>query len=141
MDFDKHAYFAVFTLESHSLVTDGVHSDVYMPSKGELKRERRKAAAAIKSLQEKMEEKLRMELEGKEREAELKLRKAQELGKAEMAAVIANEKAAQIEKMAEANLHINALCMAFYSWSEETRKSHSVHKLALGALALEDALS
>ncbi|XVE86724.1 hypothetical protein DITRI_Ditri18aG0056700 [Diplodiscus trichospermus] len=81
----------------------------------ELKRERSKAAAAIKSLQEKMEEKLRIELEEKEREAELKLQKAQELRKAELAAAIANEKAAQIEKMAEANLH--------------------------GALALEDALS
>ncbi|KAK6238052.1 hypothetical protein QUC31_003521 [Theobroma cacao] len=107
----------------------------------ELKRERTKAAAAIKSLQEKMEEKLKMEIEEKEREAEMKLQKAQELGKAELAAAIASEKAAQIEKMAEANLHINALCMAFYARSEEARKSHSVHKLALGALALEDALS
>ncbi|XVF15114.1 hypothetical protein REPUB_Repub09cG0121300 [Reevesia pubescens] len=77
----------------------------------------------------------------KEREAELKLQKAQELGKAELAAAIANEKAALIERMAEANLHINALCMAFYARSQEARKSHSVHKLALGALALEDALS
>ncbi|XP_021275148.1 serine/threonine-protein kinase MRCK beta [Herrania umbratica] len=107
----------------------------------ELKRERTKAAAAIKSLQEKMEEKLKMEIEEKEREAEMKLQKAQELGKAELAAAIASEKAAQIEKMAEANLHINALCMAFYARSEEARKSHSVQKLALGALALEDALS
>ncbi|XVF15113.1 hypothetical protein REPUB_Repub09cG0121300 [Reevesia pubescens] len=107
----------------------------------ELKRERTKAASAIKSLQEKMAEKLRMELEEKEREAELKLQKAQELGKAELAAAIANEKAALIERMAEANLHINALCMAFYARSQEARKSHSVHKLALGALALEDALS
>ena len=93
MDFDKHAYFAVFTLESQSLVTDGVHSHIYMPSKGvknkvkereviilffrfkllriwvyhfqELKRERTKAATAVKSLQEKLEEKLRMELEEK----------------------------------------------------------------------------
>ncbi|KAE8670803.1 RNase L inhibitor protein-related isoform 1 [Hibiscus syriacus] len=107
----------------------------------ELKRERTKAAAAIKSLQEKMEERLRMELEEKEREAEQKLQKAQELGKAELAAAIASEKAAQIEKVAEANLNINALCMAFFARSEEARKSHSVHKLALGALALEDALS
>ncbi|TYJ10568.1 hypothetical protein E1A91_A11G215800v1 [Gossypium mustelinum] len=107
----------------------------------ELKRERTKAAAALKSLQEKMEEQLRMELEEKEMEAELKLQKAQELGKAELAAAIANEKAAQIEKLAEANLNINALCMAFYARSEEAHKSHSVHKLALGALALEDALS
>ncbi|KZV39085.1 hypothetical protein F511_34656 [Dorcoceras hygrometricum] len=31
--------------------------------------------------------------------------------------------------------------MAFYAQSEEARQSHSVQKLALGALALEDALS
>ncbi|XP_022741255.1 uncharacterized protein LOC111292895 isoform X1 [Durio zibethinus] len=107
----------------------------------ELKRERSKAAAAIKSLQEKMEEKLRVEVEEKEREAEMKFQKAQELGKAELAAAIANEKAAQIEKIAEANFHINALCVAFYARSEEACKIHSVHKLALGVLALGDALS
>ncbi|CAL5368704.1 unnamed protein product [Camellia sinensis] len=107
----------------------------------ELNRERVKAAAALKSLQGELEEKLRMELEQKEAEAELQLKKIQELAKAELAAAIASEKAFQIEKMAEANLHINALCMAFYARSEEARHSHSVHKLALGALALEDALS
>lgn len=107
----------------------------------ELKRERTKAAAALKSLQEKLEEKFQKELEQKENEEELKLRKLQDMAKAELAAAIASEKAAQIEKMAEANLHINALCMAFYARSEETRQSHSAQKLALGALALEDALS
>lgn len=107
----------------------------------ELKRERTKAAATIKSLQEKMEEKLRMELEQKENEAESKLKNALELAKAELAASIAREKVAQIEKMAEANLHINALCMAFYARSEEARKTYFAHKLALGAMALEDALS
>ncbi|CAL5365472.1 unnamed protein product [Camellia sinensis] len=109
--------------------------------KMELNRERVKAAAALMSLQGELEEKLRMELEQKEAEAELQLKKIQELAKAELAAAIASEKAFQIEKMAEANLHINALCMAFYARSEEARHSHSVHKLALGALALEDALS
>lgn len=39
----------------------------------------------------------------------MKLQKAQELGKAELAAAIASEKAAQIEKMAEANLHVSYL--------------------------------
>ncbi|CAN4115299.1 unnamed protein product [Withania somnifera] len=67
----------------------------------------------------------------KETEAELKLTKAQELCKAELDAAIAREKASQIEKMAEANLHINALCMAFYARSEEARQSRSVHKLAV----------
>ncbi|KAB1998665.1 hypothetical protein ES319_D12G105300v1 [Gossypium barbadense] len=107
----------------------------------ELKRERTKAAVAIKSLQERMEEKLRMELEEKEREAGMNLKNAQEQGKVELVSAIANEKAAQIEKMAEANFHINALCMAFYAQFEEAHKIHSIHKLALGALALEDALS
>nr|XP_027079173.1 MICOS complex subunit MIC60-like [Coffea arabica] len=107
----------------------------------ELNKERVKAAAALKSLQEKLEEKHKMELEIKKNEAELEMKKLQELAKAELASAIASEKAAQIEKMAEANVHINALCMAFYARSEEARQSHSVHKLALGALALEDALT
>ncbi|XP_058096679.1 MICOS complex subunit MIC60, mitochondrial isoform X5 [Magnolia sinica] len=107
----------------------------------ELNKERAKAESTIKSLQEKAEGNLKMELQHKEEEAKMQLKKAQELAKAELAAAIANEKSSQIEKMAEANLHINALCMAFYARSEEARQSHSVHKLALGALALEDALS
>ncbi|KAL1364857.1 hypothetical protein HN51_013002 [Arachis hypogaea] len=107
----------------------------------ELKRERAKAVLAMKSLQEKMEEKLKTELEQKEVETEMKLNKAQELSKAELNAAIAKEKAAQIERMAEANININALCMAFYARSEEARQSHAAQHFALGALALEDALS
>ncbi|KAK6924126.1 LOW QUALITY PROTEIN: Mitochondrial inner membrane protein Mitofilin [Dillenia turbinata] len=81
-----------------------------------LDKERVEAAAAIKSLQEKAEDKLKTELEKKvEEEAENELKKAQELAKAELAAVIAREKASQIEKIAEADLH--------------------------GALALKDSLS
>lgn len=107
----------------------------------ELKREKVKAALALKSLQEKLEDKLKMELEQKENEAELKLEKLQEFTKAELAAAIVSEKATQLEKMAEANLHINALCMAFYARSEEARQGHFAQKLALGAVALDDALS
>ena len=43
-----------------------------------------------------------------ESEAELNLKKVQELAKAEQAALIASEKAAQIEEMAEANLHVRS---------------------------------
>ncbi|CAI0554456.1 unnamed protein product [Linum tenue] len=107
----------------------------------EIKRERAKAAAAVRSVEEKMEEKLKMELEQKEAEAEAEVKRIQELAKAELTAAIASEKATQIEKIAEANLNIDALCMAFFARSEEARQIHSVHKLALGALALEDALS
>ncbi|KAG5512710.1 hypothetical protein RHGRI_038889 [Rhododendron griersonianum] len=109
----------------------------------EINRERLKAdaAAALKSLREELEDKHRIELEQKEAEAESRLKKVQELAKAELAAAIASEKASQIEKLAEVNLHINDLEMAFYARSEEARQSPSVHKFALGALALEDALS
>ncbi|XP_076916366.1 MICOS complex subunit MIC60, mitochondrial-like [Bidens hawaiensis] len=107
----------------------------------ELHKEKLKAAAAIKSLQEKLEEEFRLEIERKEAETEMELNKLKDLTKAELLAAIAKEKASQIEKLEEANLNINALCMAFYARSEEARQSHSVHKLALGALALEDALS
>ncbi|XP_008245702.1 PREDICTED: uncharacterized protein LOC103343841 [Prunus mume] len=54
------------------------------------------------------------------------------------------EKAAMLDKVKELSyylLFINALCVAFYARSEEARQTHSAHKLALGALALEDALS
>ncbi|XP_020697456.1 uncharacterized protein LOC110110367 [Dendrobium catenatum] len=107
----------------------------------ELNKEKAKAAATIKSIQEQSEQKLREELQRKEEEADVLLKKAQDLAKAELAAAIASEKSSQMEKIAEANLHINALCMAFYARSEEARQTHSVHKLALGTLALEDALS
>ncbi|CAL0329955.1 unnamed protein product [Lupinus luteus] len=107
----------------------------------ELKRERAKAALAIKAIQEKMEEKLKTELEQKENEAEMKLKTVQELAKAELNATIANEKTAQIEKMAEANVNINALCMAFHARSEEARQSNAAQNFALGALALDNALS
>ncbi|XP_008812717.2 MICOS complex subunit MIC60-like isoform X1 [Phoenix dactylifera] len=107
----------------------------------ELNREKAKATATIKSLQEKAEQNLREELRHKDEETDIKLKKVQELAKAELAAAISKEKASQMEKIAEADLNINALCMAFYARSEEARQTHSVHKLALGTLALEDALS
>ncbi|KAI3441116.1 uncharacterized protein J3R85_002792 [Psidium guajava] len=124
-----------------AIARDLMHAEEAALLDKELKRERAKAVAALAALQQKLEEKHKLELDLKEREAEMKLKQVEELAKAEMFSAIAREKAAQIEKMAEANLHINALCMAFYARSEEARQSHSVHKLALGALALEDALS
>lgn len=44
-----------------------------------------------------------------EMESEQKLKRVQELAEAELAAAIVNEKAAQIEKMAEANLHVSKI--------------------------------
>ncbi|KAH7652708.1 Mitochondrial inner membrane protein Mitofilin protein [Dioscorea alata] len=107
----------------------------------ELNKEKAKAAATIKLLEENAEKHLREELQHKEEEAQEQVQKVKDLAKAELAATIAAEKSSQIERIAEANLNINALCMAFYARSEEARQSHSIHKLALGTLALEDALS
>ncbi|XP_048633636.1 uncharacterized protein LOC111199852 isoform X1 [Brassica napus] len=89
-----------------------------------------------------MEDKLKTEIEQKETEAKLALSEAEEMAKAELISAIAKEKVAQIEKKWQRQiLMIKALCMAFYARSEEARQSHSIHKLALGALALEDTLS
>ncbi|KAJ3677324.1 hypothetical protein LUZ60_003048 [Juncus effusus] len=107
----------------------------------ELNKEKARALAAIKSLQEKAEQNLKEQLQHKEEEMEIQLEKTNELAKAELAAAIAKEKALQIERISEANLNINALCMAFYARSEEARQSHSVHNLALAALGMEEALS
>lgn len=41
-----------------------------------------------------------------EKEVEQRLKEMQDIAKAELAAAIASEKASQIEKMAEANLHV-----------------------------------
>lgn len=106
----------------------------------ELNKEREKAIAAIKSLDEKAEERLKSELRHKEEETGMKLKKAQLLAKTETTAAIAKEKSSYLNDMADANLQINALRMAFYARSEEARQSHSLHKLALGTFALEDAL-
>lgn len=42
-------------------------------------------------------------------EEEFQLKKAEELAKAELAAAIAREKAAQIEKLGEADLHVRVM--------------------------------
>ncbi|KAL5170531.1 hypothetical protein HKD37_11G032220 [Glycine soja] len=63
----------------------------------ELKRERAKASVAIKSLRQKMEDKLKTELEQKE------------LAKVDLNATITNENTTQIEKMAEVNVNVRFL--------------------------------
>lgn len=65
-----------------------------------------------------------------ESEAEMKLEKAQELAKAELNAAIANEKATQIEKMAEANINVRLMInlgMAGYNY---ILTSHSLTRIS-----------
>ncbi|WZY67836.1 hypothetical protein YC2023_000076 [Brassica napus] len=80
------------------------------------RRKKTKAAAAIKAIQERMEDKLKTEIEQKETEAKLALSEAEEMAKAELISAIAKEKVAQIEK----------------KWQRQ---------ILMGALALEDTLS
>ncbi|KAK8930622.1 hypothetical protein KSP39_PZI016617 [Platanthera zijinensis] len=127
--------------QEHKKTHENLFLYVESSEEKELNREKAKAAAKFKSIQEQAEQKLREELQQKEEEADVQLRKAQDLFKAELAAAIVKEKSSHMERIAEANLHINSLCMAFYARSEEARQAYSVHKLALGTLALEDALS
>ncbi|GLJ24011.1 hypothetical protein SUGI_0457360 [Cryptomeria japonica] len=106
----------------------------------ELNKEKEKAAAALRSFHEKAEERLKSELRRKEEEADMKLKKEQLLAKAETTAAFALEMSSHLNGMADANIQIDALRTAFYARSEEARQSHSVHKLALGTFALENAL-
>ncbi|KAH0940434.1 hypothetical protein HID58_000071 [Brassica napus] len=59
-----------------------------------VRRKKTKAAAAIKAIQERMEDKLKTEIEQKETEAKLALSEAEEMAKAELISAIAKEKGA-----------------------------------------------
>ncbi|XP_057819737.2 MICOS complex subunit MIC60, mitochondrial isoform X2 [Cryptomeria japonica] len=115
-------------------------SNSVFEQKEELNKEKEKAAAALRSFHEKAEERLKSELRRKEEEADMKLKKEQLLAKAETTAAFALEMSSHLNGMADANIQIDALRTAFYARSEEARQSHSVHKLALGTFALENAL-
>lgn len=106
----------------------------------EIEIERESGAVALKLEKEKASERLHRELEHKEEEINLKLKKAALLTKAQLAAAIAQEKSAYLKDVKDVKQELEALHMAFYTRSEEVRQSHTVHKLAVGTFALEDAM-
>ncbi|KAL3701717.1 hypothetical protein R1sor_019739 [Riccia sorocarpa] len=106
----------------------------------ELKKEKELAEAELKLQRHKAEEKLESQLKRKDEEASKEREKLETLGKAQTAAAVARERAEHLEHIHGVQQHINALRTAFYTRSEEARVSHTAHKLAMGAFALEDAI-
>lgn len=102
--------------------------------------EKERGLIAIKLEREKADERVHRELRQKEEETNLKLRKSELLGRSQVASAIANEKVAYLEDMKDVKLQLEALHTAFYTRSEEARQSHTVHKLAIGTFAMEDAM-
>ncbi|KAL2649969.1 hypothetical protein R1flu_018097 [Riccia fluitans] len=106
----------------------------------EMKKEKELAEAELKLQLHKAEEKLESQLKRKDEEASKEREKLVILGKAEAAAAVARERAEHLENIHAVQQHINALRTAFYTRSEEAHVSHTAHKLAMGAFALEDAI-
>eukprot|EP00250_Pteridium_aquilinum_P003149 c1347_g1_i1 orf=106-2289(+) len=106
----------------------------------EIELEKEKAAVALELEQNKARERLHRELKHKEEETDLKLKKAELFSKTQIAAAVAEEKLSYLKDVKDAKGEIEALYMAFFTQSEDVRQSHTVHKLAVGTFALEDAM-
>ncbi|KAH7351634.1 hypothetical protein KP509_19G007000 [Ceratopteris richardii] len=106
----------------------------------EIMLEKEKAASALELERKMAEEKLLEELRHKEEEADLKLKKAELLSKSEIAAAVAEEKLTYMKDVRNVKQELEALHMILSTQSEDFHQSHTVHKLAVGAFALEDAM-
>ncbi|MCO5593785.1 hypothetical protein L7F22_047802 [Adiantum nelumboides] len=106
----------------------------------EIELEKEKAAAALELEQKMATERLSEELKHKEEEANLKLKKAELLSKTEIAAAVAEEKLSCIKDVRNVKQELEALYTVLFSQSNEFRQSHTIHKLAVGTFALEDAM-
>lgn len=106
----------------------------------EVTMEQERAKFMLKFEREKADEKHAKELKNKEEETNLKLKKLDLLAKTQVAAAVAEQKASFLEDMKDMKLQLEALYMAFYTQSEEARQSHTIHKLAVGTFAMEDAM-
>lgn len=106
----------------------------------EIELEKEKAAAALELEQEMAREKLLEELRHKEEEANLKLKKAELLSKSEIAAAVAEEKLSYLKDVRDVKQELEALYMVLSTQSKEFHQSHTIHKLAVGTFALEEAM-
>ncbi|CAM6087209.1 unnamed protein product [Calypogeia fissa] len=106
----------------------------------ELKREKEEAAAALKVQEQRAEDRLQYQLKQQEEEATKEKERVQLLEKALAEASLTREKAGHLDDLHSVQLQVDALRTAFYARSEEARISHTAHKLAMGAFALEDAI-
>lgn len=106
----------------------------------EIDLEKERAMADLELEQEKARETLQKEIKHKEEETEFKLKKAELLSRTQIAAAVAEEKLSYLKDVKDVKQELEALYMALFAQSEEVRQSHTVHKLAVGTFALEDAM-
>ncbi|CAM6060221.1 unnamed protein product [Sphagnum tenellum] len=99
-----------------------------------------RAEAQLRQQMQWAEERLRSELKKKEEHAISELEKMELLTQARTTAAVTLEKAKHLEDTKDLQIQVEALHKAFYARSEEAKVSHTTNKLALGALALEDAI-
>ncbi|CAK9883084.1 unnamed protein product [Sphagnum jensenii] len=99
-----------------------------------------RAEAQLRQQMQWAEERLRSELKKKEEHAISELEKMELLTQARTTAAVTLEKAKHLEDTKDLQIQVEALHKAFYARSEEAKISHTTNKLALGALALEDAI-
>lgn len=111
---------------------------------GRLKREVGEQArgfrAALQEERRRLEEQRRGELKQQAAELDAAMEEAKLLTRAEAAASYAAEQAARTKEIGDVQLQLKALREAFNSKSEQSMVSHSVHKIAMGAFALEGAI-
>ncbi|CAK9237290.1 unnamed protein product [Sphagnum troendelagicum] len=99
-----------------------------------------RAEAQLRQQMQWAEERLCSELKKKEEHAISELEKMELLTQARTTAAVTLEKAKHLEDTKDLQIQVEALHKAFYARSEEAKVSHTTNKLALGALALEDAI-
>lgn len=99
-----------------------------------------RAEAQLRQQMQWAEERLHSELKKKEEHAISELEKMELLTQARTTAAVTLEKAKHLEDTKDLQIQVEALHKAFYARSEEAKVSHTTNKLALGALALEDAI-
>lgn len=106
----------------------------------EIELERQRAVTVLELEQEKAKESLHRELKHKEEETQVKLKKAEIVSKTQIAAAIAEEKLSYLKDVKNVKQDLEALYAAFFTQCEEVRQSHTIHKLAVGTFALENAM-
>ncbi|GAQ89013.1 hypothetical protein KFL_004790060 [Klebsormidium nitens] len=116
------------------------HAQIVHKLERDLTRKKAAYRAALHDQWRRGEEKRIAALQAALRETEALIEKVRTTAAAKAALTVADERKERAEQLDELRMQVNALQDAFSSRSREAQKSHTAHKLALGAFALEDAL-
>ncbi|KAH9541779.1 hypothetical protein CY35_14G083700 [Sphagnum magellanicum] len=116
------------------------HAEYASRLEKDLDKERLEAETELSILRQSSDEKLQIELQRKEEEVRRVLEKMKLLAKAEVAAAVTQEKCRQLQESRMMQIQLGALQSAFKTQSEDAKVSHSTHKLAMGAIALKEAM-